>query len=458
MDNNPRYSEVVWGAQRSGLIYTAISSRLTEGEAAYIVEDSGARAVFASRALREVAAGLAGRVRPATALFMCDGAIEGWEGYEDAIAACSAEELPGMTEGMPMLYSSGTTGRPKGVYHRPPGLPVPSDDKITRLCRSLYGAGPDSVYLSPAPHYHAAPLKFCLAMQRLGATVVVMEHFDPVDFLRLVERHRVTHTQMVPTMFVRLLKLDRAERDGHDLSSLRCVVHAAAPCPADVKRATIDWLGPILHEYYAGTESNGFVACTSEEWMAHPGTVGRPVLGVVHIVGEDGDELGANKPGGIYFEGGTRFEYHNDPAKTAAAHHPLGWSTIGDIGYLDDDGFLYLTDRRADTIVSGGVNIYPREAEDVLAMHPQVLDVAVFGVPNEDYGEEVKAVVQPVDMRRAGPDLERELVEWCRARMAHFKCPRSVDFEAELPRHPTGKLYKRLLKDRYWEGHATRLV
>ena len=459
MDNNPRYSEVVWGAQRSGLIYTAISSRLTAGEAAYIINDSGARAVFTSYALHPVAAALTpGTIPAATGRFMCDGVVEGWESYEDALAGQPPVELPGMIAGLPMLYSSGTTGQPKGVFHRPSGQPVPTADKVTLLCQGLYGAGPDTVYLSPAPQYHAAPLKFCIAMQRLGATVVVMEHFDPVELLRLVERHRVTHVQMVPTMFVRLLKLSPAERRGYDLSSLRCVIHAAAPCPVDVKRAMIDWWGPILGEYYAGTESNGFVACDSAAWLAHPGTVGRAVQGIVHIVDDNGREVGPGRPGGVFFEGGSRFEYHNDPFKTAASRHPQGWTTLGDIGHLDEDGYLYLTDRKANTIVSGGVNIYPQEAENVLTMHPLVADVAVFGVPNDIYGEEVKAVVQPVDMAQAGPDLERELIDYCRSRLAHLKCPRTVDFEAELPRHPTGKLYKRLLKDRYWQGHQSRVL
>jgi long-chain acyl-CoA synthetase len=459
MENNPHYLAIAWGAQRSGIIFTAISSRLTPGETEYIITDCQAQAVFTSYALREVSAALTPERIPAVhSRFMCDGTIEGWEPYEDAVAGQPTTELPDMIEGNDMLYSSGTTGRPKGIAHGLSGDPVGTPDGVTLLCQALYGVTQDSVYLSPAPQYHSAPLRFCLSMNRLGATVVVMEHFDPVELLQLIERHRITHIQMVPTMFVRLLKLPEDERRRYDVSSLECVVHAAAPCPIPVKQQMIEWWGPILREYYAGTEGNGFVACDSEQWLAHPGTVGKALLGTVHIVGEDGDELPNHESGTIYFEGGATFEYHNDPEKTTASRHEKGWSTLGDVGYLDDDGYLYLTDRKANMIISGGVNIYPQEAENVLTMHPKVVDAAVFGVPNEEYGEEVKAVVQPVDMAAAGPDLERELVAYCRSQLAHLKCPRSIDFEAELPRHPTGKLYKRLLKDRYWQGHQSRIL
>jgi long-chain acyl-CoA synthetase len=459
MDNNLHYFEVVWGAQRSGLVYTAISSRLTAGETAYIVRDCEAQAVFVSNAVREVAAGLAGEDLPLVhSRFICDGTLEGWEPYEDAVNGMPSSELADMVEGIDMLYSSGTTGRPKGIAHPLTPQPMGTPDSVTLLSQFLYGATQDSVYLSPAPLYHSAPLRFSRAMHRLGATVVVMEHFDAVELLRLIERYQVTHVQMVPTMFVRLLKLPEEERRRYDVSSLQCVIHAAAPCPIPVKRQMIDWWGPILREYYAGTEGNGYVACDSEEWLAHPGTVGKTLIGPLHIVGEDGQERPNYEPGTIYFEGGPAFEYHNDPAKTDESRNAAGWSTLGDIGYLDDDGYLYLTDRKANMIISGGVNIYPQEAENVLTMHPKVADVAVFGVPNEDFGEEVKAVVQPVDMAEAGPELSRELIAYCRSHLADIKCPRSIDFEAELPRHPTGKLYKRLLKDRYWAGHETRIL
>jgi long-chain acyl-CoA synthetase len=326
------------------------------------------------------------------------------------------------------------------------------------LSQALYGVTADSVYLSPAPLYHSAPLRFTMAAQRLGATVIVMEHFDPMEYLRLIEKHQVTYSQVVPTMFVRMLKLPKEEREQSDLSSLKLVIHAAAPCPVPVKEQMIEWWGPVLFEYYAGTEGNGMTAIDSATWLTKPGTVGKAILGTVHIMDEDGTEQPTGESGTIYFEGGSEFEYHNDPEKTKGSRNDKGWSTLGDIGFLDADGYLYLTDRKAFMIISGGVNIYPQEAENVLTMHPKVMDVAVFGVPNDDFGEEVKAVVQPADMADAGPDLERELMAFCREHLADVKCPRSVDFEAELPRHPTGKLYKRLLKDRYWTGHETRIV
>ncbi|MBW3613791.1 MAG: AMP-binding protein [Actinobacteria bacterium] len=460
MENNARYLEVVWAAQRSGLYYTCVSSRLTVGEADYIVNDCGAQAFVTSWDRRELADQLRDRTPRVHTRLMCLGAIDGYESYEEATARYPADPLAEEVEGTDMLYSSGTTGRPKGVKPPLPLAPIGTPSGVTLLCQMLYGFTPDTVYLTPAPLYHAAPLRFTMAAQRVGATSVIMEHFDPLEFLRLVEAHRVTHTQVVPTMFVRLLKLPPSERDRFDLSSLQTVIHAAAPCPIPVKEQMIEWWGPVIHEYYAGTEANGLCATNSEEWLAHKGTVGRPLLGTIHICDDSGRELGPDEQGTIYFAGGQSFEYHNDPDKTKGSRHPDhdDWSTLGDIGYLDDEGFLYLTDRKANMIISGGVNIYPQEAENVLTTHPKVMDVAVFGVPNEDLGEEVKAVVQPLDMADAGPELERELLSFARQHLAAFKVPRSIDFEAELPRHPTGKLYKRLLKDRYWQDREHRIA
>ncbi|HEX7167594.1 MAG TPA: AMP-binding protein [Acidimicrobiales bacterium] len=460
MENNARYLEATWAAQRSGLYYTCISSRLTREEAEYIVNDCGAKAYITSDEKRELAEQLRDAMPNVHTRLMAYGTLDGYESYEDTVGGYPAEPIAEQLEGTDMLYSSGTTGRPKGV--RPPllGTPFGTPTPVMALGQILYGFTEDAVYLSPAPMYHAAPLRFTMAQQRIGSASVIMEHFDPIEYLRLIEKHRVTHTQVVPTMFVRLLKLPEADRKGFDVSSLRTVIHAAAPCPIPVKEQMIEWWGPVIHEYYAGTEGNGFVACNSEEWMAHKGTVGKPLVGVLHICDDEGKELPHYESGTIYFEGGATFEYHNDPEKTKGSRHPdhPDWSTLGDIGYVDDDGFLFLTDRKANMIISGGVNIYPQEAENLLVTHPKVADVAVFGVPNEDFGEEVKAVVQPVDMATAGPELERELIAFCKEHLASFKCPRSIDFEAELPRHPTGKLYKRLLKDRYWEGHETRIA
>ncbi len=458
LENHPRWFEICWAAQRSGLVYTAISSRLTAAEAAYIVNDCGAEAFVTSTALAAQAAELAPLAPKLRIRLMLDGTLPGWDAYEAAVAAMPAEPVADETAGGDMLYSSGTTGRPKGVYLPPESPDIDFANSLVRICAGPFGMGADTVYLSPGPLYHAAPLRFAMTVMRLGGTVVVMEHFDAAWFLELVARWRVTHTQVVPTMFVRMLKLPDAQRHAHDLSSLRCAIHAAAPCPVPVKEQIIAWWGPIVWEYYAGTEGMGMTLVNSADWLAHKGTVGRAVVGVLKICDDEGRELPPGEHGGVYFADGKAFEYWNDPAKTAAGRNAQGWVTLGDIGYVDAEGFLYLSDRKAFMIISGGVNIYPQEAENLLVTHPKVLDVAVFGVPNEEFGEEVKAVVQPRDLAEAGPALEHELIAFCREHLAAIKCPRSIDFEAELPRHPTGKLYKRLLRDRYWAGHASRLL
>ena len=456
LENSARFLPVIWGCHYAGLYYTAMSSRLTTEEMAYILEDCGARAFITSAHKAEQTAELRDQMPGVELRLMIDGAIDGYEPYEEILAAHPAAPLDEERgEGQDMLYSSGTTGRPKGVkVARPEGALGEGADGVTTLGQLLFGVDESTVYLSPAPLYHAAPLRFCRAVHRLGGTVVVMEHFDPEQYLALVQEHRVTFSQVVPTMFIRMLKLPAEVRARYDLSSLQVVVHAAAPCPAEVKAQIIEWFGPIVHEYYAGTEGNGFVYCNSEDWLAHRGTVGKAIIGVVHIVGEDGEEVPTGESGTVYFEGeaASTFEYHNDAEKTAGSRDPKGrgWSTLGDVGNVDEDGFLYLTDRKAYMIITGGVNVYPQEAENVLALHPKVNDVAVFGVPNDDFGEEVKAVVEPVSMDEAGPELERELIAYCKEHLADVKCPRSVDFRSELPRHPTGKLYKRLLKDEYW--------
>jgi len=457
MENDARYHSVLWGMQRAGLYFTAVSSRLTAGEATYILRDCEARAYFASEGTRDLSIELAAALPDVTSRIMVRGSAPGYETWDSAVAPQPTTPIEDEWEGAAMLYSSGTTGRPKGVRHPLPGLGFGArPSRIQERATTYYGFRPDMVYLSPAPLYHAAPLYYSMAVHRLGGTVVVMEHFDPIDFLTLVERYGVTHTQMVPTMFVRLLKLPAADRRRFDLSSLEVAIHAAAPCPVEVKQQMIDWWGPILHEYYAGTEANGFCSIDSHEWLEHRGSVGRAKNVTIHVCADDGTELGPGEQGLVYFEGATNFEYHNDPAKTAAARHPEhpAWSTLGDIGYVEEGGWLHLTDRQSNMIIAGGVNIYPQEVEDVLVLHPEVADVAVIGVPHPDFGEEVKAVVQLVDQTTAGPALEQALIDHCRASLASFKCPRSVDFEPELPRHATGKLYKRLLKDRYWRDRA----
>jgi long-chain acyl-CoA synthetase len=451
LENHPRYFEVFWAAMRAGLYCTPINWHLKAEEAGYIVEDCLASAVVTSTALREVALGLEPHLGRVRTRLVVDGELEGWTPYEAATAAHPAEPLEDEPEGSIMFYSSGTTGRPKGI--KPPLTGAAYGEAVAPillLIQGLFGFTPDARYLCPAPLYHAAPLGWSTAVQRLGATVVVMETFDAARALAAIEEHRITHAQFVPTHFVRMLKLDDAERTAADLSSLQMAVHAAAPCPVDVKQQMLDWWGPIIHEYYAGSEGNGFCYVGPEDWLAHPGTVGKPVMGIVHVLDEDGTELSLGETGQIWFESPARFEYHNDPEKTRDAFNDRGWSSLGDIGHVDADGFLYLTDRASHMIISGGVNIYPQEVENELTLHPAVADVAVIGVPNADFGEEVKAVVVAADPAAAGPELADELIAHCRARLAKYKCPATVDFADSLPRLPTGKLLKRELRQRYW--------
>jgi acyl-CoA synthetase (AMP-forming)/AMP-acid ligase II len=352
-----------------------------------------------------------------------------------------------------MVYSSGTTGRPKGIRLPLPEGEVTASHQLAEQIGGRYGLGPEDTYLSPAPLYHTAPLAYTTAAHRLGATVVVMPKFDAEEALKAIQDHRVTMTQMVPTMFVRMLKLPEEVRKGYDLSSLRHVVHAAAPCPVPVKHAMIDWMGPIVFEYYGGSEGNGSTAITSEEWLRKPGSVGKANWGTIHICNDAGDELPAGEQGIVYFEGGWDFKYLGDEDKTRDARNPRHptWSTLGDVGYLDADGYLFLTDRKSYMIISGGVNIYPQEVENLLITHPRVADAAVIGVPNPDFGEEVKAVVQPLDPADATPAFAEELIAFCKEHLSPIKCPRSVDFDPALPRLDNGKLYKRLIKDRYWK-------
>jgi long-chain acyl-CoA synthetase len=458
LENNARFFEICWGAQRAGLIYTAISSRLTASEVTYIVGDCGARVFITSRYLSDKAIELAAQMTGVKHCYVIDGPIPGYESWEKAVAAQLSEPIADQTAGNDMLYSSGTTGRPKGVKPVTAPQPIDADSPLLQITRKLYGMDANTVYLSPAPLYHAAPLRFNMSVMRAGGTSVIMENFDAEDYLRLIGKYQATHTQLVPTMFVRFLKLPDDVRLKYDVSSLRCAIHAAAPCPIPVKEKMIEWWGPIVWEYYGGTEGNGLTMCNSAEWLAHKGTVGKAVMGTLRICDDAGNELPAGESGTVYFADGRVFEYHNDPRKTAESRHPNGWSTLGDVGYIDSDGFLHLTDRKAFMIISGGVNIYPQEAENLLIDHPKVMDCAVFGVPNPDFGEEVKAVVQPRDMTDAGPALAEELIAYCRQHLSAIKCPRSVDFEAELPRHPTGKLYKRLLRDRYWQGRESRIL
>jgi len=461
MENSTRMLEIEGGAERTGLYYTLINTYLGPDEVAYIVTNSRSRLLVSSQARRPVAQAAAVNCPDLERMLMTGGndVPEGWESYEAAIAQYPTDPVPDETLGAAMLYSSGTTGQPKGIQRDLPAAAPSEPLPVMDFVSAMFGFRPGMTYLNPAPLYHSAPAASVSASLRLGATTVVMEHFDAQQWLALVERHRVTNCQMVPVMFSRLLRLPEDMRAGYDTSSLECLVHAAAPCPVHVKQAMIDWLGPIITEYYAATEANGFTFCNSTQWLAHPGTVGKPILGELMILDDEGKECPTGTDGTIWFRGATAFQYFEDPLKTAESRTADGLaSTVGDVGHVDEEGYLYLTDRKSYMIISGGVNIYPQETENLLAGHPAVLDVAVIGVPNEDLGEEVKAVVQLADPSSANPELAQDLITYCRDRLAHFKCPRTVDFVDELPRYPTGKLYKRLLRDAYWAGHQTSIV
>jgi long-chain acyl-CoA synthetase len=459
MDNNARYFEVLWAAQRAGVRFTCVSSKLTAGEVEYIVGDSGSRALIAGAAVADVALEVAPRLA-GVKLWMVDGARPPFESFEEARASQPTTPIADESAGSAMLYSSGTTGRPKGVRRAGVAGPQPIDapNGLATIGQALLGFSPDMIYLSPAPLYHAAPLGWSMAVQSLGGAVVMMERFEPETALAAIERYGVTSAQWVPTHFVRMLKLPEETRAKYDVSSLKSVFHAAAPCPVPVKSAMIDWWGPIVHEYYAGTEGNGFCFISAAEWLNKKGSVGRGLTAQVKICDEDGNALPPRAEGVVYFAGGGEFEYHNDPSKTAESRNRHGWTTLGDVGWLDEDGYLYLTDRKSFMIISGGVNIYPQEIENLLISHPKVADVAVVGAPHEEMGEQVVAVIQPADWAEAGDELAAELSAYARANLSHVKAPRRIDFMQELPRHATGKLYKRLIRDAYWGKSDSRIV
>lgn len=460
MENHADLVVTMSAAERCGLFYTPVNSFLSAAEAAYIVNDSLATLVVTSAAQFEVASELPAFCPSVKRWLLVDANTvrtptgstpPPFESFEDTIA--SFDTTPGEHErlGTPMFYSSGTTGQPKAIKRSLPDAHPGEILDIEDFGRKLFHLREGMTFLSPAPLYHSGPQSTVAIGLRLGATIVVMEKFDAATWLQLVEQYRITHSMVVPTMFSRMLKLPPEERAA-DLSSLEAVVHGAAPCPAAVKEQMIDWFGPVIIEYYGGTEANGMCGCTSQEWLVHRGTVGRPFMGEPVILDDDGNELPLGVPGTIWFKGvASSFEYFNDPGKTAEARDADGtMSTIGDIGYLDADGFLYLTDRQAFVVISGGVNIYPQEIENLLITHPAVMDAAVFGVPDEDFGEAVKAVIQAVDPGADTDELAAELDLFCRENLARFKCPRTFDFIDEMPRLPTGKLYKKSLRDSYW--------
>ena len=462
MENHLSYFVVAWAAMRSGLYLTTVNRYLTVEEAAFIVNDSGARSLISSVALATVAEQLPQHCPDCKHWLAVDGAVNGFADFASTLSEFTPQPLEEEPSGGFMLYSSGTTGRPKGILRPlPDGGIADTVNPVAMLLAGLWNVNEESVYLSPAPLYHSAPIGFCIGIQTMGGSVVMMRRFDEVHALKSIEQYQVTHSQWVPTMFTRFLKLSQESRNQYDLSSHRVAIHAAAPCSPEIKKQMFDWWGPIFYEYYAGTELNGLTHVGPEEWLQRPGTVGRPILGVLHVCDDEGNEMPPGEPGIVYFElPEMPFSYSKDPGKTKEVQHPdhSNWSTLGDVGYVDEGGYLFLTDRATHMIISGGVNIYPQEIENMIVVHEKVEDVAVIGVPNEDMGEEVKAVVQLFEGIEPSEEVAAEILEWTRDRLSHYKCPRSIDFRDELPRLPTGKLYKRILKDEYWGQQESRIV
>ena len=454
LENTRQFLEIAWAAQRSGIIFTPISTHLKQAEAAYILENCGARLFIGSLALADIAEQIIAAAPGQIAHFYMVGGIRpGFESWEEAIDLQPATRIADESNGVPMLYSSGTTGQPKGVFVPPADTDVNTPHALASSMGVAFGFCEETVYLSPAPLYHAAPLHYCMMVTFQGGTVVVMEKFEAERALQLIQEHRVTHSQWVPIMFIRMLKLPQQVRERYDISSMQFAIHAAAPCPIEVKEKMIEWWGPVIVEYYAASEGIGVTIIDSANWLTHKGSVGPALVGELHILDDDGNELPPGEVGTIYFGGQqASFNYHNEPEKTAGAYNEKGWATTGDVGYVDKDGFLYLTDRKNFMIISGGVNIYPQEIENLLITHPKIADVAVFGIPHEEFGEQVKAVVQPMNWADATDEVAIEIMEWLRDKLSHIKMPRSLDFHPKLPRMDNGKLYKRHLVDEYRGG------
>ena len=452
LENRLEFFVATWAALRSGLYLVTVNQFLPSHDVAYIVADCGAKALITSERLSKVAGELLPLIEQCPHRLIIGGELAGWDSYEAALEGQSIEPLDDERQGEHMPYSSGTTGKPKGIRRELGERHISEGPEFLESFLS-YGFDQDAIYLSPAPLYHAAPFAFTNRTHVLGGTVIMMPRFDAEESLRLIEQYKVTHSQWVPTMFIRMLKLEEDKRAAYDLSTHKVAIHAAAPCPIEVKRQMIEWWGPILQEYYAASERNGSTRINSEEWLRKPGSVGKAVMGTIHVCDDDGKVLGVGEDGVIYFEReSVVFTYHNDPERTREAQHPHhpNWSTMGDVGHLDEVGYLYLTDRKTFMIISGGVNIYPQMIEDALCLHPMVHDVAVIGVPNPDFGEEVKAIVQTAEGVTHDEEVRTELMDFARERLASYMIPRSIDFRDELPRLPTGKLYKKQLRAEFW--------
>jgi len=448
LKNCREFFEVVFGCARAGVVFTPISTHLKQDETAYIINNCNARLFIASASLGDVAAEAAQHAPDLVRKFIIGGEAAGFEDWQTAVSEQSTDPIADQSLGVPMLYSSGTTGKPKGIFRAPENTSLDAPHPL-KLAGMYFGFNDSTVYLSPAPLYHSAPLFYNTLNMTGGGTSVIMERFDPEQALALIERYKATHSQWVPSMFIRMLKLPEEARSSYDVSSMRCAIHAAAPCPIDIKHQMIEWWGPVIYEYYSSTEGVGFTIIDSEGWLAHPGSVGRPLTGVPKILDDEMNVLPPGEVGQIYFDEIARFEYFDEPGKTEEAFDTRGWGTVGDMGYLDEEGYLYLTDRKNFMIITGGVNVYPAEIEGLLVTHPQVADVAVFGIPNEEYGEEVKAVVQLLNHAEAGDELAFDLIQWSKERLSSVKVPKSIDFMEQLPRMENGKLYKRHLMDAY---------
>lgn len=449
LENGETYLEIIDAAIDSGLLLTTISTYLKKDEMEYVINNSKSKIVITSEKFSDVAAQILDCTPLVTHRLILGKAINGYDSFEETIARYDTSPIEYGNAGTFMLYSSGTTGRPKGIHWDLADISVGTIDPNLVTAFALFQINEETVYLSTQPLYHSAPAAFALGCLQAGATVILVEKFDAENALFSIQQYKTTHSQWVPTMFVRIMKLSEEKRLKYDMSSMKCMIHAAAPCPIEIKQQMIEWLGPVLFEFWGGTETGVVTLITSEEWMEHKGSVGRGFTANLHIMDEQGKELPPGEPGIIYMESGRKYSYFGEPEKTASARNTEGWTNIGDIGYLDKEGYLYLTDRKSFMIISGGVNIYPQETEDTMIMHPKVADVAVIGVPNPEFGEEVKAVVQPEKWGDAGPELEKELIEYVRSKVSHIKCPKTVDFMEELPRTPAGKLLKRLIKEQY---------
>jgi len=449
LENCEAYLEILEAAIDAGLLLTTISTHLQLEEMEYVIDNSESSVLITSDSFAELAEKLLDCSPNVTHRLMLGSPIDGYDSFEETVARYDGSPIAYGNAGTFMLYSSGTTGRPKGIHWDVPPVPVGTVDPNLATAFALFQIDDKATYLSTQPLYHSAPAAFALGCLQVGATVVLMEKFDPENAISAIEKYGTSHSQWVPTMFVRIMKLPQETRLKYDVSAMQCAIHAAAPCPVEVKEQMIEWMGPVLFEFWGGTETGVVTLITSPEWLEHRGSVGRGFTAALHILDEAGNEQPPGEPGIIYMESGRQYSYFKEPDKTAGSRNKDGWTDIGDIGYLDEEGYLYLTDRKSFMIISGGVNIYPQETEDTMVMHPKVMDVAVIGVPNEEFGEEVKAVVQPVNFAEAGPELEKELIEYTRTKVSHIKCPKTIDFIEELPRTPSGKLLKRLIKEKY---------